>query len=117
MPHYGTYPGGYQIIDLGGVEIETGAPLTVTMETAPEIIKKLRYAKSSKKPVILCNFSASELGIINGPIILENHVSDDYFVYTAINNDPAIAGCLNVNVSDVLGGDDDEAILTIRLVG
>ena len=62
------YPGGYQIIDLKGINLVVNADPT---EIDP---KPWQYAIKAKKPVLISNFSVS--GNVQAPILLENCYAD-----------------------------------------
>ena len=69
------YPGGYQIIDLKGLELKGDA---VTL-TDPELVQKVKYAFGCKKPVYITNYT-SLFTYPRGPLLME--YSGDGLVFT-----------------------------------
>ena len=65
------YPGGYQIIDLGGITLE-GNPKDLKPGTYEQIL-------ASDKPVLLSNFkwSGDLNGIIHSPLLLTKQITKD----------------------------------------
>ena len=72
------YQGGYQIIDMKGLEPSTES---VSPITDSEIVEKLEYAISLKKPLYITNYIDSLGYFGGGPLLMTCDASVSFFIH------------------------------------
>ena len=91
------YPGGYTIIDLKGLNIESGG----SPEPLPlEVVKTLLEAYQNGKPIILTNLAIEGGDPSSYPLNVGLMANHNYMVYSQLDEDSAPYSSLVVAFTD-----------------